>query len=139
MLEKIAKYVGIACVVSVVLLAASILVAGAVDRSAGRYAGPFELPTHTVTYLVDNTYGRGGHASITIENGTGGTEQSYEGLPWTKEFTPEHGQFLYVSAQDEDPWGSKGVEVSILVDGKKIRHAASLAQYAIASVSARMP
>lgn len=87
-------------------------------------------PPHHVAYAV---HGRG-PASVTIRNGTGGTEQQDVLLPWTKVFVPEPGQLLYVSAQLRDD-ATSGIDANILVDGQTIRHAESNAQYGIATVS----
>ena len=118
-------------------LIAAMFAVGAVVHSVNGTA--VASPIHIVTYVVDNQDGsaEGGRASITIENGTGGTEQDDVTLPWKKEFTPEPGQFLYVSAQNIASYRGIGIKASILVDGVTLRHAESGAEYGIASVSAR--
>lgn len=72
-------------------------------------------------------------ASLTIRNETGGTEQMDVRLPWSKRFDAESGQFVYLSAQNENDSGS--IKCEILVNDARIQTAESDGAYAIASCS----
>lgn len=72
--------------------------------------------------------------SITISGEGESTEQfTVSNLPWTKEFTAERGDFLYVSAQVREYNG--WVQTQIKVDGKVIDSAESRGDFVIATSS----
>lgn len=72
--------------------------------------------------------------SITISGEGESTEQfTISNFPWTKEFTAERGDFLYVSAQVREYNG--WVQTQIKVDGKVIDSAESRGDFVIATSS----
>ena len=85
--------------------------------------------TSKVTYRVDGT----GRASLTYSNATGGTEQREVTLPWTQTFDGSPGEFLYLSAQNEEEYG--GVVASISINGRVVKDATSSGGFTIATVS----
>jgi hypothetical protein len=87
---------------------------------------------YTVEYRLSGT---AYSADITIENENGNTEQHSGVLVghWSKEFTAEVGQFVYLSAQNQGKKGTIGCK--ILVDGEVWQEAESSGSYAIASCS----
>jgi hypothetical protein len=90
---------------------------------------------HQVQYNVDGSHVNS--ASLTYRNATGGTNQMTVKLPWTLTFAGQPGQFVYLSAQNTDDWGS--IECTILLDGVPVRRADSNSPYGIASVSGTVP
>jgi len=95
-----------------------------------------EAPTpsqHTVVYRVTGNIAR---ASLTYESGEGSTEQRTVNVPWEIKFTVEQGQFLYLSAQNEENRGI--IMAEILLDGKEWKKATSDGAYVIATVSGRI-
>src|SRR6056297_1000801 len=83
-----------------------------------------------VEYRVD----AGASVDITIEGEGGSTEQfTVSSLPWTKRFTAEKGDFVYVSAQVKTT--SSWVSVSIKIDGDTLDDAYSQGDYVIATAS----
>ena len=89
----------------------------------------------TVTYYV---YGEDtSQASLTYENGQGGTQQEVVHLPWRKTITAQAGDFIYISAQNENDYG--GVIVGIGVDGQPFKESESSGAYTIATASGSCP
>lgn len=89
----------------------------------------------TVTYYV---YGEDtSQASLTYENGQGGTQQEVVRLPWRTTITARSGDFLYISAQNKNDSG--GVIVGIGVDGQPFKESQSSGAYTIASASGSCP
>ena len=83
------------------------------------------------TYKVN---GRDGHqASLTYSNAQGGTEQRTVTLPWIKSFEVNDGEFLYISAQNQEDYG--WIDVDILLDGARWKDAYSSGAYVIATSS----
>lgn len=77
--------------------------------------------------------GTSGYVSVTVSNGSGGTEQFNEvTTPWKKTYITKSGH-LYVSAQNQRSSGS--VVVKIYVDGKVVKESSSEGEYCIASAS----
>lgn len=87
--------------------------------------------SYSITYEVTSTDTDG--ASVTYSNDNGSTEQQNVGIPWVKRFTAKPGQFLYLSAQNRNDFGSLTVRIN--VDGKTVKIANSNGGYAIASTS----
>ena len=84
---------------------------------------------YVVTYRVTGDIAR---ASLTYETAEG-TEQRTVNVPWEMKFTAERGQFLYLSAQNEEDRGT--ITAEILLGGEEWKKATSDGAYAIASVS----
>lgn len=113
--------------VALVLLGAiGIFVLSNIDPATLRAAAP----EHTVTYSVEGTAST---VSLTYNNNQGGTEQETVTVPWTRNITAKDGDFLYISAQNQDESGD--VVVRIIVDGQEIKHSNSSGRYSIASAS----
>lgn len=88
--------------------------------------------TYTVTYWVKGT---ADSASLTYNNQDGNTEQKSEvDVPWHLKFEAEHGQFLYISAQNNGESGT--IKTQIIVDGDVIAESESEGAYVIASCDA---
>jgi hypothetical protein len=87
-----------------------------------------------VTYIVD---GSASSASLTYRNESGGTEQRTVSLPWRLEMRVAPGQFLYVSAQKKQKYGT--VKTTIYLEEKMLQEAESDTEYGIASASGRAP
>jgi hypothetical protein len=84
-----------------------------------------------VTYQVT---GSATDASLTYENGGGGTSQEKVTLPWSQTVKAPESGFLYISAQNEHDYGD--ITCTITVDGKVIKTSTSTGAYTIASCSA---
>jgi hypothetical protein len=93
--------------------------------SSGAFAG------QDVTYQVT---GSATEASLTYENGDGGTSPEKVALPWSLTVKAPASHFLYVSAQNEGEFGD--ITCTISVDGKVIKTSTSSGSYTIASCSA---
>jgi hypothetical protein len=74
---------------------------------------------------------------LTYENASGGTEQRSMSGSWTTEFPAEPGQFLYISAQNNNASGN--VLVYILCDGSTFKQSSSSGAYVIATASGSAP
>lgn len=90
-------------------------------------SGSAPTANHTAKYQVS---GRG-LASLTYSNTDGGTEQRKVQLPWSTTFTARPGQFLYLSAQNNEETGS--ITVDILVDRQIRKSSTSEGGYTIAT------
>lgn len=99
------------------------LLAIAESPASGKFAGEY------VTYQVS---GSATEASLTYQNGDGGTSQEKVTLPWS--ITVKAPNFLYISAQNEGDYGD--ITCTISVDGKVIKTSTSSGSYTIASCSA---
>ena len=89
----------------------------------------YSSPTYQVKYKVGGTTSQ---ASLTYENAQGGTEQMDVRVPWEKTIgTVERGDFLYLSAQNQNDSGS--ITCEIWVDGNRWKHSISSGAYVIAS------
>jgi hypothetical protein len=88
---------------------------------------------HDIQYKVEGPY----KASLTYRNATGGTDQTTVALPWTLTFIGQPKQFVYLSAQNTEDWGS--IECTIYLDGVPVRKASANSPYGIASVSGTIP
>jgi hypothetical protein len=85
----------------------------------------------TVTYRVD---GSATSVAITYQNNTEGTSQITTTTPWTYSFQHPHaGQFLYVSAQNQNETGT--VHVSITLNGSLFKESTSSGAFVIATAS----
>jgi hypothetical protein len=96
--------------------------------SSGGSGGYIEDETISVTYYVSGVY----LADLTMENGTGGTEQK-EGvvLPYTRTISMKKGDFMYISAQNALDHGT--IKCEILVNGVTFKKAESSGAYTIAT------
>jgi hypothetical protein len=91
------------------------------------------VKSHYASYYVG---GWAGTADITYENSTGGTEQNTVTIPWTSPSWEVHdGDFLYISAQNNDELGS--VTCEIRIDGIMVKQSKSEGAYVIATCSGR--
>lgn len=85
----------------------------------------------TIQYRVT---GAVSSVDLTYENRSGNTEQISEApLPWSYEFTAEIGDFVYVSAQNNDDSGI--IRVEIKSEGRVIEEATSSGAFVIATAS----
>jgi hypothetical protein len=83
-----------------------------------------------VKYVVSGT---SGYVSITVSNGSGGTEQYNEVTStWNKTYNMKSGH-VYVSAQNQRDRGT--VVVTIYIDGKQLKQSQCDGAYCIASAS----
>jgi hypothetical protein len=115
----------IACALVGLLLMWSALSSPSTSTSTGRPSS-----TYSVRYYVSGTADR---ASLTLENQSGNTEQITVDLPWSKELTLEYGDFMYISAQNEDDRGT--INCAISVNTITVEQASSNSAYGIASCS----
>lgn len=84
-----------------------------------------------MTYKVDGT---ATDVAITYANSAEGTSQITTKSPWTYSFErPKAGQFLYVSAQNQNATGT--VHVSITRNGTLFKESTSSGAYVIATAS----
>jgi hypothetical protein len=86
--------------------------------------------TYRVTYVVTGSTNR---ASVTYSNSQDNTEQRDVLVPWEVTYTMAAGQFAYVSAQNDNDWGT--IECVIELDGVAWEQAKSSGAYKIASCS----
>ena len=77
------------------------------------------------------------HAAVTCRNAQGGTEQHKVELPWELPLAVEPGQFVYLSAQNQEEYG--GVVVEILIEGKPWKKSESEGAHTIATASDNVP
>jgi len=111
--------------------------------TSGTLASATRPATHTVTYKVEGTT-KG--ASITYENSSGDTsQQSDVDVPLTRKSDGGHGielynmhggDFLYISAQNNQEYGS--VTCIIEVDGVVVKRNTSSGGFTIATCSGRL-
>lgn len=74
---------------------------------------------------------------LTYSNSSADTEQRTIATSWNYEFNAEGGQFLYISAQNNNSSGS--VAVKILLNGDTFKSASSSGAYVIATASGSAP
>ena len=90
---------------------------------------PVSYPT--VVYVVS---GSASYASVTLNNGEGGTEQYGKvAIPWSYTDPSFADNFLYISAQNQGDRGT--VTVKIYVDGVLFKTSSSSGAYVIATAS----
>ena len=83
-----------------------------------------------VTYAVSGSTNK---ASLTYSNSQGGTAQQTVSLPWSTQYTMKAGDFLYISAQNENASGS--VTTEIRINGYAFKNTTSVGAYVIATSS----
>ena len=89
------------------------------------------------TYKVEySVAGSASSASLTYQNESGGTDQKQVSLPWKYSFTGSPGDFLYLSAQNQESYGT--VTAKIKLNGNTVQSAETNDEYGIASVSGRI-
>lgn len=123
---------------SVLILWSALMTAGCgggSDAEAGSSAssngaGGAGTGSHTVAYLVT---GSATSAMLTYANAQGGTEQATVALPWSAAYNMSQGDFLYISAQNQDSAGD--VTTTIQVDGSTFKTSTSSGAYVIATAS----
>ncbi len=96
----------------------------------GGTTGSSGSSSHSVTYYVE---GSTGSASLTYNNEQGGTQQEKVSVPWQKSFSMQRGNFVYISAQNQQSFGD--ISVRIVVDGKEFKRSEASGGYTIASAS----
>ena len=84
----------------------------------------------TVTYAVSGTTNK---ASLTYSNSQDGTVQQTVSLPWSIQYTMKAGDFLYISAQNQNESGS--VTTDIRINGYAYKNTTSAGAYVIATSS----
>lgn len=93
-------------------------------------SNPFDFTIDVVYKVV----GSAGEVSVTYENEDGGVSQiSSVPTPWEYKFEGEEGQFVYISAQNQNASGT--VTVIIERDGKSWKSSSSSGAYVIATAS----
>jgi hypothetical protein len=92
-----------------------------------------EANTTSVYNVEYRLAGSATSAGITIQNETGGTEQSIVRVPYLKKLTMKAGDFAYISAQNQNDTGS--ISCEIWVNGKLLQESHSDGAYTIASCS----
>jgi len=89
------------------------------------YFSPLEV-TYKITGTAPDVF-------ITYQNAQGGTAQTYAGVPWQYSMTVTRGKFLYVSAQNQEGYGS--VTCEIWINGVQWRNSTSQGGYVISTCS----
>jgi hypothetical protein len=89
-----------------------------------------QATTYLVRYRVSGTTSK---ASLTYQNPQGGTEQTVVDVPWEQLLTFRRGDFVYLSAQNEQDHGS--IVCEIWINGTKWKESTSSGGYTIASCS----
>lgn len=90
-----------------------------------------EIKNYEVKYEISGTATT---VDITYTNSTGGTSQlSDVSVPWTLTFRRDEGEFVYVSAQNQNDTGS--VTATIYRDGSTLQTSTSSGAYVIATAS----
>ncbi len=109
-----------------------VVACGGGDTSSNGNGGQQQPPagSYLVTYSVS---GSTKSASLTYANSQGGTAQETVSVPWSKQYTFKKGDFLYISAQNEQDTGS--VTTDIRVNGVLTKTATSSGAYVIATAS----
>jgi len=92
--------------------------------------------TRSIVLLVEGVNG-GTRAALTYTNEQGGIQQENVTLPWRKVLTVRPGQFVSISAQNQDATG--GVSCDIRGDMQPFKHSESRGAYVIASCSGSTP
>jgi hypothetical protein len=91
-------------------------------------------PVYTGPEVVYEVTGTTPRVSITMSNGTGGTEQYDDAhIPVRIEFEKFPGRFLYISAQNKT--GAGDITTSIYLKGELYKSATSSGAYVIATAS----
>lgn len=92
----------------------------------------------TTCLVVYEVTGKTRSVSVTLSNGSGNTEQyaNYR-VPFRMSFQMRHGQFAYISAQNDEDEGY--ITSSIYVDEKLFQTSTSRGAYVIASASGLVP
>lgn len=101
----------------------------------GGQDGPGPTKLVSVEYRVDGTATQG---AMTYSNASEGTSQVTANLPWNVKFTStKAGQFVYISAQNQNDTGS--VHVSIFLNGTLYKESISSGAFVIATASGSTP
>ena len=117
----------------------SIVIAGCAPTPVA--TGPWPEVTYSLTGVcVQSQYDPspgtqpcvGGDANITIENSTGGTEQSTVTFPYELRFIRAPGEFVYISGQLQ---GGGTVTCQITSGGRQVQYATSSGEFSIATCS----
>lgn len=87
--------------------------------------------------VVYRLSGTASTASVTLQNGSGGTEQGDVKIPFEHKVRAPSGEFLYLSAQIDEYGGSLTCE--IYVDGRLVQTATSTGEHRIATCDASVP
>ena len=109
------------------------------SRAGTRILGSTSTPIGTISQngsLYDVKYtvsGSATAASLTYQNGQGGTAQEDVSLPWEKTYQLLKGDFLYISAQNKADSGS--ITTNISVNGVNFKTTTSIGAFVIATSS----
>ncbi len=132
------KNILIGCGALVVII---ILIAVGISTCLGGNSTDTSTPSYTPPSYPSVVYeitGSAIYASVTLNNGGGGTEQySKVAIPWSYTEQSFADNFLYVSAQNQGDRGT--VTVKIYVDGVLFKTSSSSGAYVIATASGRRP
>lgn len=71
--------------------------------------------------------------ALTYQNDNGGVQQEKVNTPFSKSFTFQRGEFLYLSAQNQSTFGT--IHVSIKANGREIYAATTSAPFGVATAS----
>ncbi len=104
-------------------------------KQAEKHAQQTKEQTQSVTYIVG---GSSGDYNITYQNKDGGTSQiQHVDNNWQYKFDARPGTFIYLSAQNNNDYGSVRTEINI--DGTLFKTSNSVGAYVIASSSGSVP
>jgi hypothetical protein len=119
-----------------IALVALVATAGCLENLTSPTTATPTVHYYSVEYKVTGT--ATSSASLTYANSAGGTSQSSNAaLPWSFKFSAKSGQFLYISAQNNDKYGC--VDAVIVVDGKDFKTGSGCGAYAIGTASGSAP
>jgi hypothetical protein len=119
----------IAIILIIIVAVIALNMVGGDDNGGG--VRPTKTPE--IVFVVYKVTGTTNRASLTYQNAYGNTEQMEVDVPWTKTLKMVRGEFVYVSAQNENDSGT--IKCEILVDGALTETASSSGAYVIASCS----
>ena len=103
---------------------------GSSGNTSSSVSRPVEVSSYKVKYEITGT---ATSVSITLSNAQGGTEQGDYKVPFSKTFTFSPGDFVYISAQNNNDHGT--VICKIYVDGVEVKSSTSTGAYVIATCS----
>ena len=93
-----------------------------------------QAKTYTVVYRIS---GSARSVDLTYQNASASSEQARsKPVPWNMTFSAHPGEFLYVSAQNNDASGT--VKCELLVNGTVVKSAESNGAYTIATCNVRL-
>lgn len=109
-----------------------ILMIGDSSGSSGNTSSGISRPSEKTSYKVKYEIpGTATSVSITLQNAQGGTEQGDYKVPFSQIFTFQSGEYVYISAQNNDDHGT--VTCKIYVDGVEVKSSTSTGAFVIAT------